>query len=140
MSIHGKSALIIMCTLLIGIAIGMFLVGPVAHRRLRPDPRWRGPEAFAPILERVVNPTPDQREAVRAVLEKHADRIAEMHTDYRSEMTAVMDSLRKDLDPILTDEQKARLDERHDHFRDFMKGRRGPHGKPHGKPHGNIPG
>ena len=129
MSIHGKSALIIIGTLLIGIVIGVFLVGPIAHHRMMPHIPRRGPEAFTPMLERVIRPSAEQEEAIREVLEKHSERLAEMHKDYRTEMTAIMDSLRKDLDPILSEEQKARLDERHGHFRDFMKSRKGPHGR-----------
>ena len=132
MTVHGKSALIIIGTLLIGIVIGLFLAGPMVHHRMRPHIPGKGPEAFAPMLERIIEPTAEQRDAIREVLEKHSDRLAEMHMGYRTEMTAVMDSLRKDLDPILTEEQKARLDERHGRLRDFMKGRRGPRGGPHG--------
>jgi hypothetical protein len=128
MSIHGKSALIILGTLLIGIVIGVFLAGPVVHHRMQPHIPGRGPEAITPMLERLIEPSPDQEEAVREVLERHSKRLAEMHKGYRDDMVAMMDSLRKDLDPILTEEQKARLDEARGRFRDFTKKKRGPHG------------
>ncbi len=129
MSIQWKSTFIIVATLVIGILVGVFLAGPVMHRHLRPHLAERGPGVFTPMIERIIQPAPDQEEAVRAVLDKHSARLADMHEDFRAGMVATMDSLRKDLDSILTDEQKARLDERQGHFKHFMKGRRGPRGR-----------
>ena len=135
MSIQWKSTFIIIATLLIGIVIGVFLAGAVLHHRVRPPLADRGPSMFTPMLERIIQPTPDQEEAVHAVLEKHSSRLEGMHEDFRAEMVATMDSLKKDLDPILTDEQKARLDERHGHLKDVMKGRPGPGGRRRERPH-----
>jgi hypothetical protein len=65
----------------------------------------------------LIEPEPDQAAAVRAVLDEHTDRFSDVNSRYHSEISALMDSLRKDLDPLLTDEQKARLDKGRDHFR-----------------------
>jgi len=129
MSIQWKSTFIIVATLVIGVLIGVFLAGPVLHHRMRPHVADRGPESFTPMLERIIQPSPDQQEAVRAVLDKHSARLEGLHEDFRAAMVATMDSLRKDLEPILTDEQKARLDERREHFRHFTEGRPGPRGR-----------
>jgi hypothetical protein len=132
MSIQWKSTFIIIATLVIGILIGVFLAGPVMHRRVARRVMDRGPEMFTQMMERVIEPTPDQEEAVRSVLEEHSSRLEELHEDFRTEMVTTMDSLKADLDPILNDEQKARLEERHHRLERFME--RGPGHRMKGKP------
>lgn len=129
MSIQWKSALIIIATLVIGIVIGVFLAGPVLHRHIGPGPGDRGGAMFMTMLERIIQPTADQEDAVREILERHAAKLDFMHEEFRIEMVATMDSLRKELDPILTDEQKARLDDRRGHFKHFEKGGPRRHGR-----------
>jgi hypothetical protein len=65
----------------------------------------------------LIDPGPDQEEAVRKILSEHSERFSDISSEYRSEISTMMDSLRKDLDPILTDEQKERLDKKRDHLR-----------------------
>ena len=140
MSIQWKSTFIIVATLVIGILIGVFLAGPVMHRRVLRKAMDRGPEMFTEMLERVIQPSPEQEEAVRAVLEEHSARLEELREDFRTEMVTTMELLKADLDPILTDKQKARLEERHHRLERFMeKGPgRGMKGKP--GPPGHRPG
>jgi hypothetical protein len=126
MSTRSQTTLIVVATLAIGILIGLFLAGPVLHRQLRPPFPARHPDGFAFAVEMLIDPEPDQVDAVRRILSDHSDRFSDISSEYRSEISVVMDSLMRDLDPILTDEQKARLDERHDHLR-----RMRDHGKPH---------
>ena len=139
MSIQWKSTVIIISTLVIGILIGVFLAGPVMHRHLRPPISERGPDGFASMLERIIQPTPDQEEAVGAVLAMHSARLDGMRAGFRDEMVALMDSLRVDLDPILTDEQKARLDDRHGHLKRLFHGKPDSRGRPP-RPDGRGPG
>jgi len=139
MSIQWKSTVIIISTLVIGILIGVFLAGPVMHRHLRPHLAERGPDRFASMLERIIQPTAEQEEAVEAVLALHSARLDGMRAGFQDEMVALMDSLKSDLDPILTDEQKARLDDRHGHLKRLF------HGKPDSgrrppRPDGRGPG
>jgi len=137
MSVKWKSFFIIVATLVIGILIGVFLAGPVMHRHVVRRTLDRGPEMLTEMLERVIQPTPEQRDAVREVLKEHSARLEELHEDFRTEIVTTMDSLKADLDPILNDEQKARLEERHHRLERFMekgpghgiKGKPGPPGR-----------
>ena len=122
MSTRSQTTLIVVATLAIGILIGLFLAGPVLHRQLRPHFPARYPDGFAFAVEMLIDPEPDQVDAVSKILSEHSDRFSDVSSEYRSEISAVMDSLMKDLDPILTDEQKARLDERHKHLRRMREG------------------
>jgi hypothetical protein len=129
MSTRSQTTLIVVATLVIGILIGTFLAGPVLHRQLRPPFRGRHPEGFVFAVEMLIDPAPDQADAVHRILTEHAERFSDISSEYHSEISAVMDSLRKELDPVLTDEQKERLDRRHEHLdkiRRHMKGRRPP--------------
>jgi hypothetical protein len=123
MSIHGKTALILLGTLVLGIIIGVLLGGPIARHHLRhPFPR-RGPEDFGAMMEMIIDPDETQREAIRDVLDRHSHRFMQINSRFRDEMSAMMDSLRQDLSPILTEEQQARLDERHGRLRGLIKKR-----------------
>ncbi|MFH1312491.1 MAG: hypothetical protein ABIJ00_04620 [Candidatus Eisenbacteria bacterium] len=129
MSTRSQTTLIVVATLVIGILIGLFLAGPVLHRHLRPPFPGGRPDGFASAIEMLIDPEPDQVEAVRSILAEHSERFSDISSEFRSEISAVMDSMRNDLDPILTDEQKERLDNRHEHLRrmrDHMKPRRPP--------------
>jgi hypothetical protein len=129
MSMRSQTTLIVVSTLVIGILIGLFLVGPVLHRHLRPPFPAKHEDGFAGALEMLIDPEPSQAEAIRKVLSEHSARFSDISSQYHSEISAMMDSLRKDLDPLLTDEQKARLDKRRDHF-DRMRDHRKPPGPP----------
>jgi hypothetical protein len=123
MSVKWKSFFIIVAILVIGILIGVFLAGPFMRHHVGRRHIDRGPEMFTQMMERVIQPTEEQREAVHAVLEEYSMRLEELHEDFRTEMVTTIDSLKADLDPLLTDEQKARLEERHDRLERF-KGKR----------------
>lgn len=117
MSTRSQTMIIVLSTLVIGILIGLFLVGPVMHRHLRPPFPGRHGGGFTGALEWLIDPEPEQVEAVREVLSKHAGGFDDVNSRYHLEISAMMDSLRKDLDPLLTDEQRARLDRGRSHFR-----------------------
>jgi hypothetical protein len=119
MSVKWKSTFIIVATLVIGILIGVFLAGPALHRRVESRHRDRGPELFTQMMERVIQPTEEQQGAVHAVLEEYSALLEDLHEDFGTEMMATIDSLNADLDPLLTEEQKARLKERHDRLERF---------------------
>lgn len=105
-----KTAVVILVTLLIGILIGSLLTGALARYRVSRFVSMREPGRMVAHLERMIEPDASQREAVREILAKHAERFAEIGSQFHAEMSALRDSLKKDLDPILTEEQKARLE------------------------------
>ena len=133
MNVKWKSAFIIIATLVIGMLIGVFLAGPLMHRRVERRHKDRGPEIFTQMMERVIQPTEGQQEAVQAVLEEYSIRLEELNEGFRTQMVTTIDSLKGDLDPLLTDEQKARLEERHGRL-ERLKGKRSGHGMKGGPP------
>jgi hypothetical protein len=115
---------------LIGVVIGALIVGPlVARHHFKRLADWRTPKGFAARLEEIIDPDEGQVEALRSVLGKYGQDFDEVASRHRTEVKNMIDSLHAELDTILTDEQKERLERRRRHI--------GPPGKlrdPHRHP------
>ena len=125
MKMETKTVLIILGTLIIGMIIGALISGAFTRHRIGRFMSMREPGRLSAHVERIIDPDESQRELVREILSKHAERFLEIHSQFEGEMMALRDSLRKDLDPILTDEQKERLErvpKPPKHFRDRQPG------------------
>lgn len=133
MKTRSKTILVLFVTLLIGMILGAQLHSIwMWHNFRRMTFRMRTPDGFIERFERIIEPTEEQREAIRKVLKKHHGKLIRFQKDF----PAMMDSLRKDMDSILTEEQKARLGDRLPFMGDprfgppFRKGWRGRGEKP----------
>ena len=116
MSDKAKALTTAIAVLLVGIASGALVVGPsIARSHFRHAERVRGREGFVAAMEGRIKPSPDQAEAVKAVLTKYGEHLDALRASQRKEAEAIFDSLDTELAPILTPEQKARLEERHRH-------------------------
>jgi hypothetical protein len=115
-----KIALIIIVTLAIGIVFGAMLNRALMRHRIQRAFADRNPRGMVSFIERNIRPTPDQREEIRAILEKHRKKTADMREKFMMDMRAEFESLEAELDPILTPEQKERLKRR---FRDPWRDR-----------------
>jgi hypothetical protein len=121
MNIRAKSALVIATTLIIGILIGVFvLVPPIAKHHFKRIASMRHPEGFMRGMEHMIQPSESQAPEVHRLLEMYSQRFDEINDRHHTEMAALMDSLRADLTPILTDEQNDRLDKIGRRVRRFM--------------------
>jgi len=118
MSDKAKAITAAIAVLLIGVAIGALAVGPViARHHFRHADRMHGQEGFVAALEGRIKPTPDQAGAVESILNKYAARLDSLRTGQRKQAEAIFDSLDTEMAPILTPEQKERLESlrRHGH-------------------------
>ena len=135
-----KSVLILFATLLIGMVIGSLVTGALNNRRLDRLVEMRSGRGMAYFLEEVVRPeSPEQREQIRAVLEAAGTRFAVEMEGSSDRMRQLADSVRAELEPLLTPEQRERLDERMRITRGRMPfgppGARGPEdGRPRHRP------
>lgn len=128
MTINAKSSLILLATLIFGIAIGALGVGALAHQRgehLR-ELRHRG--GFVEHMERVIRPRDEtQREAIRPILEE-TDRIHWTLMDStHTRMVAELQRMRQRLDPHLDEAQRERLESSFGEFGHPLR-RHGPRG------------
>jgi len=112
MNVRTKTVLVIVATLLIGILIGALGSSFVVHRFIGRVAEMRHRDVFVERLVETIDPEPEQEEVVRDILTRHSERFSEMSERFRSETTALLDSLKAELDTVLTDEQKARLEEK----------------------------
>lgn len=110
MNIKVKTALIIISTLIIGIIFGFLLSRAYLHHRIRRAFTMLNPNMFMTYFEHTINPTPEQREQIRKIIQKHAKTVTELQKDLREGMESSFESLRKELDSILTPEQKERME------------------------------
>ena len=118
MTTKSKTTLIILGTLIIGIAIGALVSGTWRQQREHRFERMMSHQRFLHVMERIIQPTDEQREAIDQILEKRSEQISAIQEKHESEVRALLDSLRSDLASVLTEEQRTRLEDR------FTKGDR----------------
>lgn len=111
MNLKLKSSLIIILTLIIGMVLGGLIVSTFLKKdRFRERiAHLRKPEGFMQRFERIIEPDSTQKKIIRAILKKHFDRVEKTSFNFRERMRALNDSLKTELEPILTNQQKERL-------------------------------
>jgi len=112
MDIKVKTTLVILFTFIIGMVAGSMLTQAFFKYRMKKVLSMRGPEGFANHFERIIDPTPEQREAVRKILYKYGKKLAEEGEKIREQFRSNHEAINKELEAILTPEQKKRLEER----------------------------
>jgi len=110
MDIKIKTALIIIATLIIGIIFGALLSRAYLHHRIRKAFVMVDPNRSVPFLEQTINPTPEQSEEIKKIIQKHTKQVMELRKNFDDGMTSSFESLRKELDSVLTPEQKRHLE------------------------------
>ena len=131
MKARTKSALLLVATLVVGLLVGAVTTGSIVNHRLDELKAMRSRGGFTGMLERVIEPTDEaQRAQIRAVLEGSEARFSEALRECREFHSAARDSMRADLDSILTPAQQTRLDQWLSRDRKSRNGRRGRNGKP----------
>lgn len=111
MNARTKSLLLLLTTLVVGLGVGALATGAAMNTRLDELQRLRQRGGFTERLEAVIAPTDEaQQAAVHAALERAHERF---HADRRAcseRFRASADSMRAELTPILSEDQRARLD------------------------------
>lgn len=110
MKVKTKIAGLMILTLIAGAGIGAFAQRVWIQQRVRGIFRMGAAGRLFPNPGDWLKPENDaQKKAIRDIFTKHGDQLAEIHKRYRKEIDASFDAMDKDLDPILTPEQKKRL-------------------------------
>lgn len=139
MNIHLKTAAILLATLIIGMVCGALILGAFARDRLQPPPQVTR-ERFVERWVRMVRPDTAQMQRIREVVGEHEPGFREYYMRHRQEIQVLVDSLHRDLEPILTETQLERIKtirERRERNREFRRdgdhdprrGRLGPGGR-----------
>jgi len=109
MNIKIKIGAIITGTLLLGIILGGLIHSAVMKQRIKQIRSFRDRGGFETFLERIIQPDESQRLKIQAVFDKYNPKIYEIRRQHFKEFSALIDSLKAELDPILTPEQREKL-------------------------------
>jgi hypothetical protein len=111
MNIKFKTYFILFITLIIGILLGILgsrvMVKSEVERILSRGPRLH----FIFMFKRIIDPAPEQEEKINQILNKYSRKIDALAETNRREFEKLKRDIRRELDPLLTLEQKKRLDE-----------------------------
>ena len=121
MNMKVKTTIVIIITLIFGIVLGAMLNRTFMHQRIRRAFDAVNPNRFTMILERAIGPNPEQRKLVKEILQKHEKDISDLRKDLRDGMQSSIQSLQKELDSVLTPEQKERLEKMMSARRPWMR-------------------
>ena len=105
------------------------------HQRIKRAFDAVNPNRFTMILERAIDPTAEQKKQIREILQKHAKNVAELRNNLTDGMQTSMQSLQKELESVLTPEQKERLEKMVKERRPWMR----RDGKPWPRRDGPVP-
>ena len=114
-----KSILILVATLVVGILIGLLVPG-FFHKYQGGRQHGRGgrdmsnerkKEWFAGTIYRVVKPDSTQVEQIKPITDWASQQIEAIETSSNAQMSAVLDSVKTQLKPILNEEQQKRLED-----------------------------
>jgi len=112
MNVKTKTALIIILTLLIGILLGAGLHRLYLQHRLRRIVNLQRPFLMTRMMERVIQPSPKQREEIQKILRRHTQRLLDIRRDFEEKMRKEVEAIRQEIDPLLTPQQKKWLERR----------------------------
>lgn len=108
-----KSILILCATLIVGILIGLLVPGLFHKYEGRKHGRDMGNERkkewFASTIYRVVKPDSAQAKQIKPIAEWASQQLEAIEVSSNAQMSAVLDSVKSQLKPILTEEQQQRL-------------------------------
>ncbi len=123
MNAKTKSIAIIIGTLLVGIIIGSLATGAIFSSRVAEIQALRQENGMSRFLERMIEPTDEAQLAeIQAVLQETERRHMEIRRSVATEHRDVLVDMKRSLDQILNDEQKAALSQRVEKERKRRKG------------------
>lgn len=110
MKITTKTTMLLITTFLLGAICGAIVQGFIIKQGMKKFVQhMHTPGGFIERFERIIEPTDEQRKEIRTILRRHHRQMMRLQTEF----PAQMDSIRNELDAILTPEQKQRLNNKH---------------------------
>lgn len=148
MNVTRSAAILLAATLVLGVLVGVLGAGALrphleraGSRGMGPPPHRGRPGGFAEHMEEVIAPRDSaQRTAVQVIIERTASRNRVLIEQLNRTLRASMDSMRVELAPLLSEDQRERLEQ----AADRLPAIRGPGGAPRsplgdGPPRGGPP-
>lgn len=104
-----KYTLILVSTLIIGMAIGFLINGRVTSTRIEKIRGYYSEGRFNRELVKIIQPTPEQSDKVSSILKEYSNKNCEMMEGFRSNQKQMFTDMRAELDKILNPEQVKRI-------------------------------
>jgi len=110
MKVKYKTTAVLIGMLLIGVLIG-FIGGGIFRKNIVESrlARFRSPDMFVRKINRIVQPDSLQRQKLEIILLRHHERIRGISSQFHERFRIQTDSLKNELEPVLTPEQQKRL-------------------------------
>lgn len=125
MNVKIKTTLIILITFGIGIVTGVMGHRLYMQQQFKKILSARMPAGFVFHFRKVIQPTDEQWQKIEPILDKYGKKLSEMHHKFRENIFPIFESFKKELEPLLTEEQKERIKKKM-FFRPGPPGLRGP--------------
>ncbi len=97
--------------LIIGYLIGTFVTSTVSQRHYDQISRMRYRDGFFRLFDRYLDLNKEQTVVIEEVLNRHHERFIQVNEKHIAAIKSVLDSLKTDIKPHLTDDQIKRLDQ-----------------------------
>ncbi|MFQ5822884.1 MAG: hypothetical protein ACE5JB_02390 [bacterium] len=110
MKTKSTTTFIILSALVIGIVIGVLGSSTWRNKREHTFERMLPHQRFFSFMERVIQPTDEQRAAFEKILAKRSKQLRELYEKHENQVIAIYDSLHTDLNSLLTEEQRNRFE------------------------------
>lgn len=117
----SKSIIIIVSTLILGVIIGLTSARFFIHHRIDRLAEMRHVDGFINVMENIIKPSEDQAGKIRKIIANHHKRVSEFREQHIVDLQVIMDSLKTDLKPYLTDEQLERFEKMRSRKKGFEK-------------------
>ncbi|NQU66876.1 MAG: hypothetical protein HQ510_02935 [Candidatus Marinimicrobia bacterium] len=109
---NTKSIVIIVSILVLGLILGILSTRFLIKGRVSDFADMRNPKGFVNLFERMLDPSDEQADAVKNILDSHHERFLVLREKHLEDMRTIMDSLQSELEPHLSKDQLKRFEER----------------------------
>ncbi len=122
-----KTVLYIGGVFIVGFLLGMLTSAQIRNKKLEPVRTFFSEGEYVRNIARIVHPSKEQWEEFDPIIKKYGAENAKLQKTFRDGVQTNMDAFRKEIDKILTKEQRDKLkkveEERKKMFEEFMKER-----------------
>ena len=106
-----RSVIIIVATLFLGFVMGMLTSSQIRYHKLKPVRLFFSEERFREAIYGTINPDEYQKEKLEVVIRKYSRLSREIQMNYRKTLEDFTSDLWKEMLPLLTSEQKEKMEE-----------------------------
>jgi hypothetical protein len=104
-----KLTLVLLVTLGLGFSMGYLLRNVVIRAHFKNMEKMRHGEGIAEMIENRLDLSQSQKVQMSSLLQKYNVRLRTVHQNFRRELTSTLDSMKNEMSPYLTEEQKKRM-------------------------------